>query len=158
MYRYLYIFIFMLAASALQIRAQNPTPTPVVNDELTSAPEDLKGVPAIATGFRSDDRTLPDLGRVGVDMTQQRTLTLRDAIELALDNNKDIEVSRKSVTIAEFDLQAASGFYQPRLTGQAYYDRSTVPNVSIFSNNQKTTQGSFVGNAALQAFVPKYGT
>ena len=103
-------------------------------------------------------RDLPDLGRVGIDMTRQRTLTLREAIELALDNNKDIEITRKTARIAEFDLAAARGFYQPRLTGQAYYDRSTVPNVSIFSSNQKTTQGTFLGNAALQAFIPNYGT
>ncbi|MEO6052183.1 MAG: TolC family protein [Pyrinomonadaceae bacterium] len=158
MYRYLYIFIFVLAASALEINAQNPTPTPAVSDTQNPAPETLQGIPAIATGYRSDDRTLPDLGRIGVDMTQQRTLTLREAIEFALDNNKDIEVSRKTATIAKFDLQAARGFYQPRLTGQTFYDRSTVPNVSIFSNNQKTTQGSLAGNAALQFFAPSQGT
>jgi hypothetical protein len=38
---------------------------------------------------------MPDLGRVGVDMTDQRSLTLNDAITLALENNKDIEVTRK---------------------------------------------------------------
>lgn len=77
---------------------------------------------------------------------------------MALENNRDIEVSRKTATMAEFDLKAARGFYQPRLTGQTYYDRSTVPNVSIFSNNQKTTQGVLLGNAALQGYVPSQGT
>ena len=85
-------------------------------------------------------------------------MTLREAIELALDNNRDIEITRKTARIAEFDLASARGFYQPRLTGQAYYDRSTIPNVSIFSTNQKSTQGTLLGNAALQAFVPNYGT
>jgi HAE1 family hydrophobic/amphiphilic exporter-1 len=85
-------------------------------------------------------------------------MTLKEAIELAMENNKDIEISRKGVSIAEFDLAAARGFYQPRLTGQTYYDRSTTPNVSIFSNNQKTTIGTLTGNAAVQAFVPTYGT
>ena len=99
-----------------------------------------------------------DLGRVGVDMTRQRSLTLRETIELALENNKDIEVSRKTARMAEFDLQATRGFFQPRLTGQSYFEHSTTPNVSIFSNNQKTNQGTFVGNAALQAFVPSFGT
>lgn len=133
--------------------AQNPTPTPT-----PISPEDLQGIPVIAPDFRSNGRDLPDLGRVGVDMTRQRTLTLRDAIELALENNTDIEITRKTATMAEFDLTAARGIYQPRLSGQTYYDRSTVPNVSIFSNNQKTTQGSFVGNAALQFYAPSQGT
>ena len=142
------------------VSAQDPTPTstPVVTDKQPVAAENIKGVPPVAPDYRSDERALPELGRVGVDLLQQRALTLRQAIELALENNKDIEVTRKNETIAEFDLRIARAFYQPRLTGQTYYDRSTVANVSIFSNNQKTTQGSLVGNAALQAYVPNYGT
>ncbi len=159
MNRRLYIFtLVLLVAAAINASAQDPTPTPVVSDKQAVEPENLKGVPAIAADYRSDERLLPDLGRVGVDMTNQRTLTLREAIELALENNRDIEVSRKTVSIAEFDLLAARGFYQPRLTGQSYYDRSTTPNVSIFSNNQKSTVGTLVGNTALQAFAPKFGT
>jgi HAE1 family hydrophobic/amphiphilic exporter-1 len=143
-----------------QTPSPTPTPAPTASPagRQTGPPESLTGVPAIAPDYRSDDRSLPDLGRVGVDMTQQRPLTLRDAIELAMENNRDIEITRKSVTIAEFDLQAARGFYQPRLAGQAYYDRSTTPNVSIFSNNPKTTVGSFVGNAGANAYLPDYGT
>ncbi|MFN2501759.1 MAG: TolC family protein [Pyrinomonadaceae bacterium] len=33
-----------------------------------------------------------------------------------------------------------------------------MPNVSIFSNNQTTTQGSFVGNVNVQGYVPQWGT
>lgn len=159
MRRHFYILIIsVLAIGASALSAQQPTPTPVVAGTPTSAPEHLIGVQEIAPGYRSDERALPDLGRVGVEMTRQRTLTLRDAIELALENNRDIEVSRKTFTMAEFDLRAARGFYQPRLTGQTFYDRSTLPNVSIFSNNPETTQGSFVGNAGLQFFLPSQGT
>ncbi len=165
MNRYLYIFVLSVTAIAAQgTRAQivqptpTPTPTPIVTDKQNVSPEDLKGVPAIAPNYRSDDRGLPDLGRVGVDMMQQRSLTLRETIELALENNKDVELIRKNVRIAEFDFQSTRGIFQPRLTGQTYYDRSTVPNVSVFSNNPTTTQGTLAGNAALQAFAPRYGT
>lgn len=140
------IAIFVLAAGSW---AQTPTPTP--------APESVP-VPVIAAGYRSDQRTLPTLDRVGVDTMRQRSLTLRESIEMALQNNRDIEVSRKTATMAEFDLRATRGFFQPRLTGQAYYDRTTVPNVSIFTSNQKTTQGSLVGNVGLQAYAPSQGT
>ncbi len=152
MHRPLYIVILILLAGTLNLWAQAPTPTP------PEAIDSLPGVPSIAPDYRSDERELPDLGRVGVDMTQQRTLMLRDAIEIALENNRDIEVTRKTAAMAEFELSAARGFYQPRLVGQTYYDRSTVPNVSIFSNNQTTTQGSLVANAGLQAFAPQFGT
>ncbi|MGB7208593.1 MAG: TolC family protein [Pyrinomonadaceae bacterium] len=141
-----------------QNRVPTPSPTPVVNDKQNVAPEKLQGVPVIDPNYRSDDRSMPDLGRVGVNMTDQKSLTLAEAISLALENNKDIEVTRKNVKIAEFDLKAARGAYEPRFTGQTYYDRSTVPNVSIFSSNRTTTQGSFVGNAGLQGYVPRFGT
>ena len=155
MKRLLYIFIpILIATAAVRTCAQNtptPIPTTIVTDKQNVKPEDLKGVQEIAIDYRSDNRGLPDLGRVGVDMTQQKPLTLKDAIELALDNNRDIEVSRKTNRIAEFDLASTRGLFQPRLSGQTYYDRSTVPNVSIFSSNQTTTQGTLLGNAALQA-------
>jgi outer membrane protein len=156
------VVFFALILGVVQVFTQNrvptPSPTPVVNDKQNVAPDKLQGVPAINPNYRSDDRSMPDLGRVGVNMTDQKSLTLAEAISLALENNKDIEVTRKNVKIAEFDLKAARGAYEPRFTGQSYYDRSTVPNVSIFSSNRTTTQGSFVGNAGLQGYVPRFGT
>lgn len=134
-------------------------PTPIVDDKQEVAPEKLQGVPSIAPNYSSEDRSQPDLGRVGVDMTDQRSLTLNEAITLALENNKDIEVTRKNVKIAEFDLLAARGVYQPRFTGQTYYERATLPNISFFTPQiSKVTNGSFVGNAGLQAYVPQFGT
>ncbi|MBK9156372.1 MAG: TolC family protein [Chloracidobacterium sp.] len=146
-------FIFAIVLFAGSAAAQTPTPTP------TAAPERLGGVPAIAPNYRSDDRSLPDLGRVGVDMTDQQTLTLAEAITKALENNKDIEVTRKNVKIAEFDLKAARGAYEPRFTGQTSYERATVPNISFFTPDiDKTTSGAFVGNAGFNVPLPRFGT
>jgi outer membrane protein len=154
---HLILFTFFLFFSG-EIKAQNATPTPAVDDKQNVQPENLTGVPQIAPNFESNDRALPDLGRVGVDMTEQKPLSLKEAIALALENNKDIEVTRQNVRIAEFDLQSARGFYEPRFSGQTFYERATVPNVSIFSTNRTTTTGSIGGNAGLQAFVPRFGT
>ncbi len=71
--------------------------------------EVLPAVPEIAPDFRAANRPLPELGRVGVDMAEQRPLALREALEMALANNKEIEVSRQNVRIAEFDLLGARG-------------------------------------------------
>ncbi|MBK6750133.1 MAG: TolC family protein [Acidobacteria bacterium] len=148
----------LLIAAGSEALAQSPTPTPAVSDVQNVAPENILGVPEVAAKYSSDDRSLPDLGRVGVDMTDQKPLTLREAIELALENNRDIEVARKSSAIAEWDLRSTGGIFQPRLSGQSYYERATTPNVSIFSNNQKTTQGSFIANATVQGYLPRFGT
>ena len=123
--RFTFAIILSLALLCGVAAAQDPTPSP------TPSPTPV----------------------VEVDMTAQRPMSVREAIALALENNRDIEVTRKNVKIAEFDLQAARGFYQPRLTGRTAYERSTLPNVSVFTANQKTTQSSIVGNAALNAGV-----
>ena len=155
------VFIFALLFSVgLSAQTPSPTvsPTPFAVDKQGVAPEKVSPVPAIAPSFTSNERGLPDLGRVGVDLADQKTMTLNDAIGMALEGNRDIEVTRKNVLIAEFDLKAARGVYEPRFAGQTYYERSTVPNVSIFSSNPTTTQGAFAGNATLTSYVPGFGT
>ncbi len=146
--RFYILIICVLAFSGAGVFAQTSTTTP----------SPLPETPPIAPNYRSDDRRLPDLGRVGVDAANQKTLTLGETIELALANNRDIEISRKTKTMAEFDLKSAFGFYQPRLSGQTYYDRSTVANLSIFSSNTTTTTGTMQGNATLTGFYRPQGT
>lgn len=134
------------------------SPTPPVQDAQRVQPENLQGVPAIAPNFESNERSLPELGRVGVDMMQPQTLSLRDALEKALSNNKDIELTRQNVRIVEFDLTAARGFYEPRFLGTTNYERATIPNVSIFSGSQTTTtQQGITGNARFEGSTPFYG-
>jgi outer membrane protein TolC len=172
MKRHLYSLILVLfLLSAAEARAQDATPTPtppaatpstsptpVADDVQKVKPENLQDVPVVAPQFQSDDKDLPDLGLVGVDMMQQKPLALKEAITLALENNKDIEVSRQNVRIAEFDLQSFNGFYEPRFAGQTFYERATVPNVSIFSTNKTQTTGSFGGNVGFTGYIPKFGT
>src|SRR5918994_158035 len=77
-----------------------------------------------------------DLNRVGVDDERQRPLSLRDALSMALENNKDIEVARENVRIAEFDLLGARGAYDPRLTTTAFYERAENPISSFLSGGR----------------------
>jgi len=169
MKRHLYLFILILTLTIFsEVRAQEATPTPTplpsptvqpkVDDTQNVKPENLSGVPTVAPNYQKDDKSLPDLGRVGVDMMEQKPLGLKEAITLALENNKDIEVTRQNVKIAEFDLQSARGFYEPRFSGQTYYERATTPNVSIFSSNATTTNNSIVGNAGFTGSLPRFGT
>lgn len=154
-----FLALNFLAFSAASIAGYGQTPTPVPSPAATpAAPEKLAGVPSIAPDYKSDDRSLPGLGRVGVDMLEQRALSLDEAISMALENNNDIEVTRKNVKIAEFDLRAARGAFQPRLTGQTFYEKSTAPNVSIFSTNSETTQTTVTGNFGITGYIPSFGT
>lgn len=154
--------VLILASSAALAQTATPTPTPVPQpgDVQNVSPDKLKGVPEVAPGYRFDDRKMPDLGRVGVDMTEQKGVTLRDTLRLALENNKDIEVTRKNVRIAEFDLKAADGFYEPHFSGTSYYERAKTPSTSFFGGgpNGSTTQDSFVNSLLFDGYLRRQGT
>jgi HAE1 family hydrophobic/amphiphilic exporter-1 len=144
------VLSFLLCA--LTVTAQTPTPTS------SPIPQELQ-VPAIAPEFHPAPKPLPELGRVGVDMDRQQPLTIREALALALENNKDIEVARHNVKIAEFDLTAARGVYDPRLISSSYFERTKNPISSFLSggSNGATTQSDFTGTARLEGLTPKLG-
>ena len=56
---------------------------------------------------------LPDLTRIGIISSNVLTLSLNDAIRKALQNNNDIEIARDDVRIAEYQLKALFGVYDP---------------------------------------------
>lgn len=117
-------------------------------------------MPQVATGYEAPQRALPELSRVGVDLAEQRPLTLREAFEMALVNNKDIEVARSNVKIAEFDLLGARGFYDPRFSSLSYYERSVTPVSNFLSGggtNGVITQSDVTGTMRFEGLAPKYG-
>lgn len=126
----------------------------------TPAPDNLGlDVPRIAPDFRTAPAPFPVLQRVGVDMSNQRALTLREAIELALSNNKDIEVARQNVRVAEFDLKGARGVYDPRFLTNSYYEKTETPAASFLSGSSSgaVTQSGFFSASSVQGLTPKFG-
>ncbi len=121
-----------------------------------SSPEQTKlqemAVPPVAPDFRAAQKPLRELSRVGIDMNRQRPLSLRDALSMALENNKDIEVARENVRIAEFELRGAQGAYDPRFTTNAFYERAENPISSFLSGGQNgsTIQSDYTANARLE--------
>lgn len=123
-----------------------------------AAPNQLPVVPPVAPNFRASTGPFPELNRVGVDMAEQRTITIREAIAMALANNKDIEVARQNVRIAEFDLQSARGAYDPRFTSLSYYERTETPSTSFLSGStDSVTQYDLTGTFRFEGLAPKYG-
>jgi outer membrane protein len=147
------ILIFASVATV----AQEPTATP------TSSPADptqqIQRVPTIAIDYHADaNKPLPALTRVGVDVNQQRPLTLREAIMMALVNNKDIEVARDNVRIAEADLLTFRGAYDPRLSAQSYFERIKTPAASFLSGASGAVEASdFTATSRLEGLAPKFG-
>ncbi len=125
----------------------------------TSPPAQELQVPAIAPDYRAEQKPLPELGRVGVDMEKQRPLSLHEALALALENNKDIEVARQNVKLAEFALQGSRSAYDPRLSATSYFERLENPISSFLSGgtNGSITQNDFTNAARLEGLSPKLG-
>ena len=98
--------------------------------------------------------------RVGVDAGKVVKLTLREAVTLALENNRDIEVERDNVRLGEFDLRAAQGIFDPSLvTSLAYEHRNTPVSSSLAGGNASgglITTG-LVGSATLAQRLPWNG-
>ncbi len=116
-------------------------------------------VPSVAPDFRAPLAPFPVLQRVGVEMSDQHSLSLREAIEMALANNKDIEVARQNVRTSEFDLQGARGVYDPRFITNSYYERAETPSASFLSGSATgaVTQSGFFSASSFQGLTPKFG-
>jgi HAE1 family hydrophobic/amphiphilic exporter-1 len=113
--------------------------------------------PPIAPNYQAPQRPLPSAERVGVDVSNQTPLTLNDAIRLALKNSNDIDESRIDVQIAEYNLKAARGIYDPLLSSESYYERATTPTSSTLGGGGASgavTQTDAVGSARLGGFSP----
>jgi len=147
-----FAFILCFMGSTFSAAAQATTPTP------SPSPVDLQ-VPVIAPDFNPAQKPLPELGRVGVDMNRQKPLTIREALTLALENNTDIEVARHNVKIAEFDLTAVRGAYDPRMSSSSYFERIDSPISSFLSggSNGSVTQSDYTATARLEGLAPKLG-
>jgi len=100
-----------------------------------------------------------EMQRVGVDTNQQHPLSLREALAMALENNKEIEVARENVRIAEFDLRGAQGAYDPRFTTGAFYERVESPISSFLAGGQNgsTITTDYTSNVRLDGQTPKFG-
>ena len=133
-----------------------PTPIPLVVRPAADLPNEP---PPVAPNFEAPIRPLPSAERVGVDITNQLSLTLEEAIELALKNNNDIDASRNTVQIAEFNLRGARGVYDPLIVGESYLDSTTTPTASIIGGavNGSVTQTRYFGTAGLSGFSPFAG-
>jgi HAE1 family hydrophobic/amphiphilic exporter-1 len=115
--------------------------------------------PPVAPNFEAASRPLPSAERVGVDVSEQLPLTLNEAIALALANNNDIDGSRINVEIAEFNLNAARGVYDPLFSTESYYESRTTPTSSTIAGGQNgsVTQKDLTGAMRFGGFSPFAG-
>lgn len=142
-------FVFLMAAAVL-----GQTPTPSVTPVVPSA-EPLPDQPT----FSKPLRPMPGSERVGVSVSSPLSLSIEQAIEMALANNNDIDASRNDTKIAEFSLKGARGVYDPLFNSQSYYESRTTPTASTIGGavNGSVTQKQLFNDFGVTGFVPKFG-
>src|SRR6266404_663451 len=85
----------------------------------------------------------PAAPRVGVDESRPLALPLFDAVKMALEQNREIEVERINVRQAEYDLFAARGATDISLGASSFYEHKNVPVGSVLAggpNGSLTTK------------------
>lgn len=138
----------LFAATVFMFAIPSASQVPLPDEPPPSQPSYSKPLPP-----------MPDATRVGVDISSDLSLTIAQAIEMALKNNNDIDVSRNDARIAAFALRAARGIYDPLVNSQSYFESRTTPTASIIggTTTDSITQRQFFGDVGLTGFVPRYG-
>lgn len=157
----------ILLSTAVLAQTPTPTPTPTATPGAKVSVGSVKAPPAslpdepppVAPNFESPLRPMPSAERVGVNVADQVPLSLDQAIEDALKNSNDIDASRNDVKVAEFNLRAARGIYDPLLNSQSYYQSASTPTASTIGGavNGSVVQKQLFGSAGVNGFTPFYG-
>jgi outer membrane protein len=84
-----------------------------------------------------------------------RRLTIEEAVQIALEQNLDVQVERISPQLASLDVDAAKSAWLPALTGALQFRNSdSVPDSFLSGANDTLTSRSFSGSAGLDQLFP----
>ncbi|MCI0422335.1 MAG: TolC family protein [Acidobacteria bacterium] len=89
---------------------------------------------------------------VGIDASKEKKLSLQEAVELALRNNRDIEVERLNIEISQLGVTGAEGRYDPIFSFGPSFTSRTLPVASILGGgaNGAVAIDSATWNSSLQ--------
>jgi len=96
---------------------------------------------------------------VGVDTSKEKLLSLQEAVELALRNNRDLEVERINIEASLLGVTGAQGRYDPIFSFGPNYTSRTLPVASILGGGPggAVAIDSFAWNTSLQQLLRSGG-
>lgn len=100
---------------------------------------------------------VPSLQRLGVG-SETVPISLNDAIKRALENNNDIEVARDDVRIAETQLRALEGIFDPVFSVTPQYDKRISPQQSSLGGSGQTGTTSTTTYTVSPGITKQFGT
>lgn len=108
---------------------------------------------------RATSRPLPDPNRIGVDVTEQVNISLRDAVEKAIDNNNDIDNVRLGRRIADFSLKGSRGGFDPFVFSESFFETRSIPTASIIggARNGLVTVDTLNSNVGVSGLSGLFG-
>lgn len=76
---------------------------------------------------------------VGVNVSKEKKLSLQETVELALRNNRTIEVERITIELSQFGLKGAQGQYDPVFSFGPSFTSQTLPVASLLGGGPDGT-------------------
>ena len=70
-------------------------------------------------------------------------LSVQDAIRIALENNRDIQIQRENVVVSEGEITTQKGVFDPLLNISSYYNDGETPTVNTFIPSGTINQEQF---------------
>ena len=124
-FQVVFIFLFIAAASTSSVFSQSDQ-IAELKPESGNETKPFDSPVTAATPNASLSNDLPPLNRVGVQTSDPLPLTVDDAIRRALENNNTIEVTRDDVRFQETQITSLLGSYDPVLTLNPNFSRSST--------------------------------
>ncbi len=81
-------------------------------------------------------------------------LTLRDAVRLALENNRDIQIEERNVEVSEGEIKTQQGVFDPLLNIVSFYNDGETPTLSTFVPTGTIAQKQFNAEAGVEGRLP----
>jgi HAE1 family hydrophobic/amphiphilic exporter-1 len=120
----------------------------------------LAGLPAVVLAQDQTGQDRIPFKLVGVDVSRERKLSLQEAVELALRNNRDIEVERVNIELSQFGLQGLEGQYDLQFSFGPSVNSRTLPVATLLGGGPRGTVSTdnYVWNSGLRQLLPAGGT
>ncbi|HSC35381.1 MAG TPA: TolC family protein, partial [Thermodesulfobacteriota bacterium] len=81
-------------------------------------------------------------------------LTLKDAVRLALENNRDIQIEEKNVEVSEGEIKTQQGVFDPLFNVVSFYNDGDTPTLSTFVPTGTISQKQFNAEANVEGLLP----
>ena len=81
-------------------------------------------------------------------------LTLNDAVKIALENNRDIQIEEKNVAVSEGEIKTQEGVFDPLFNLVSFYNDASIPTTNTFIPSGTILQKEFSAEADVGGNLP----